>query len=543
MNIKLENLFENSVENFKLNWKSITVNSIILGLIKFGLAFALGFFGMLTFILSITMGANGSSGLAVFFGLVFVLLLIFIGLPVAFLEAVSSFIVADSTDGQRSSVFASVKRVVTWSNILNYMGRLLLPVIGYGLATILIFAILLVVSDFLAIFVVILLLIGYVYIGFTLSATFLFSLYTDTNIKQGRKTLLAKFTVKQILKPYLWQALLLIVIGVIFGLFSLIPFFGALIVPIITLIFSTAVTQAQIKLVRSAVTGEAITTNGREEVVLKSDRTTVTINPFGAQIRSVIKDDKEIMWQADPAYWGRTSPVLFPFVGRLKDDQYMAGGELIKMSQHGFLRDRFFTVVEQSEDTVVYEYTSTLADFNVYPCDFTVQIKYNVRGSKVTTEYKVINNNSFEMPYQIGAHPAFNVENVDDLEVVFPSQQVTKHYFKDGLQTTTETIELDAVKLSYDLINENIPCYSDFNAKTMVLKENGRDYLKFDFESMEYLAIWSPEFKNAKFICIEPWNGICSKTDQVDYLLSNKDGMQMLAANSSATCAYSFEVC
>lgn len=543
MNIKLENLFETSIEKFKTNWKAITLNSIILGLIKFALAIALGFFGALTLMLSIIMGTNGSSGLAIFFGIIFLLILIFLGLPVAFLEAVSAFIVADSTDGKRSSVFTSVKRVVTWSNIFSYIGRVILPLIGLGLVWILITGITLVVSEFLGLFIFILLMFGFIFVAMLLSAIFLFSLYTDTNIKQGRKLLLAKYTVMEVFKAYLWQVLLLFVIGIVLAIFSLIPFLGPIVVPIVTLIFSTAITQAQVVLVRRALNGEGIATNSQQEVTIQSDNTQVTVNNFGAQITSVVKGGKEIMWQADPAFWGRTSPVLFPFVGKLKDDKYMAGGELIQMSQHGFLRDRFFTVIEKSEDSVTYEYTSTLADFNVYPCDFTVHIKYSVRGSNVTTEYTVINNNSFEMPYQIGAHPAFNIESVDNLEVEFPSQSVIKHYFKDGLQTTTENVDLDTVKLSYDLINDNIPCYSDFESKTMVLRENGREYLKFDFSSMEYLAIWSPEFKNAKFICIEPWNGICSKADQPDYLLANKDGMQVLAPYSSATCGYSFEVC
>ncbi|WOO88988.1 hypothetical protein R2F61_08980 [Mollicutes bacterium LVI A0078] len=543
MNIKLENLFETSIEKFKTNWKAITLNSIILGLIKFALAFALGFLGVFTIGLSAIMGTNGSAGLAVFFGIIFLLILIFLGLPVAFLEAVTAFIVADSTDGKRSSVFTSIKRVVTWSNIFSYIGRVILPLIGLGLVWILITGITLVISEFLGLFIFILLMFGFIFVAMLLSAIFLFSLYTDTNIKQGRKLLLAKYTVMEVFKAYLWQVLLLFVIGIVLAIFLLIPFLGPIVVPIVTLIFSTAITQAQMGLVSKALNGESIATGSQQEVTIQSDNTQVIINNFGAQITSVVKGGKEIMWQADPAFWGRTSPVLFPFVGKLKDDKYMAGGELIQMSQHGFLRDRFFTVIEKDDNSVIYEYTSTLADFNIYPCDFTVRIKYSVKGSNVTTEYTVINNNSFEMPYQIGAHPAFNVESVDGLEVEFPRQSVIKHYFEDGLQTTTENVDLDTVKLSYDLINDNIPCYSDFESKTMVLRENGREYLKFDFSSMEYLAIWSPEFKNAKFICIEPWNGICSKADQTDYLLTNKDGMQVLAPYSSATCGYSFEVC
>lgn len=59
--------------------------------------------------------------------------------------------------------------------------------------------------------------------------------------------------------------------------------------------------------------------------VLENETLKVEIDSFGAELKSVINKEtnQEYMWQGDPAYWGRTSPVLFPFVGRLKNDSYL----------------------------------------------------------------------------------------------------------------------------------------------------------------------------------------------------------------------------
>ena len=51
--------------------------------------------------------------------------------------------------------------------------------------------------------------------------------------------------------------------------------------------------------------------------ILENDTLRVEIESFGAEIKSVKRkaDGREYMWCGDPKYWGRTSPVLFPFVG------------------------------------------------------------------------------------------------------------------------------------------------------------------------------------------------------------------------------------
>ena len=76
---------------------------------------------------------------------------------------------------------------------------------------------------------------------------------------------------------------------------------------------------------------------------IENENLSVEVDSFGAELKSVKskKNGKEYMWCADKKYWGRTSPVLFPFVGSCKNKEYTYGGVTYKMPQHmaaAFLR-------------------------------------------------------------------------------------------------------------------------------------------------------------------------------------------------------------
>ena len=54
---------------------------------------------------------------------------------------------------------------------------------------------------------------------------------------------------------------------------------------------------------------------------ISNEKITIQVDSLGAELKSLksVAQGKEYMWDADPAYWQRTSPVLCPFVGGLKD--------------------------------------------------------------------------------------------------------------------------------------------------------------------------------------------------------------------------------
>lgn len=542
MNIKFEEVFHDSFSNIKQKFLPIFGYSLLIGVMLIGVMLLATVFGLLIWGIGI---ALGSVILLVVAALITLLFTIFIGFPLMYLMSCSTAIVARTIFENELGIIKNIKNVATKSNILMYFTSVFLPIFGIVFAYITIGIVTMLINPIFGIAMFILLFVPFLIASLYIQSLFDMSLYLSIDLVSARTQLLNAFSRKQIFFGYLIPFSISFIVGIFCGFISLIPIIGSLASMVLTTIFGVGIMQAMIVALAKTMgkTSEHTEALTNDKIIMKSDTLTVSIEKYGAQITSVVKDGEEIMWQADPAYWNRTAPVLFPFVGRLKDDKYQVNDDFIEMKQHGFLRDRIFKVVSKSDEEVTLEYTSTLADYNVYPVDFTVQITYRVFGSKVTTTYNVINNSSYAMPYQIGAHPGFNCESVNDLKVVFPPQTVTKHSFRDGLQTYTETVELNEIALSYDMLNQNIPCFSEFTSPSMTLRKLDRDYLKFDFTSMNYLAIWSPEYKNAKFICIEPWNGICSRSDQPSYLIKDKDGMNTIAPNSNAMCSYSFEVC
>ena len=53
--------------------------------------------------------------------------------------------------------------------------------------------------------------------------------------------------------------------------------------------------------------------------ILRNDDLVVYINNQGAELMSVksVKNKTEYIWNGDPDYWNRRSPLLFPIVGEL----------------------------------------------------------------------------------------------------------------------------------------------------------------------------------------------------------------------------------
>ena len=105
---------------------------------------------------------------------------------------------------------------------------------------------------------------------------------------------------------------------------------------------------------------------------LKNEEISISIDSVGAELKSLkrLSTGTEYMWCGDPRYWGRTSPVLFPFVGGLKDRQYRTKGRSYSMTQHGFARDMEFTLLSQSETEIWFQLCSDEETLQKYPYAF-----------------------------------------------------------------------------------------------------------------------------------------------------------------------------
>ncbi len=260
--------------------------------------------------------------------------------------------------------------------------------------------------------------------------------------------------------------------------------------------------------------------------VLENDKLRVEIDSFGAELKSVKNkaSNQEYMWQADPAYWGRTSPVLFPFVGSLKDATYRHEGTSYKMGQHGFARDMEHELVSQTDSAIYFKLSSNEETLKKYPFSFVLKIGYELEDNAVKVLWEVENDSSDkQLHFSIGAHPAFNCpiygeENKAGYKFRFANVDEIHHH---GHTDTGLSIEEDIVLPLEDHRVTITPEF--FDGSTYIIEgrqtnevtledPKGNPMVSVSFD-MPLFALWSPPGKNAPFVCIEPWCGRCDAAD------------------------------
>lgn len=286
---------------------------------------------------------------------------------------------------------------------------------------------------------------------------------------------------------------------------------------------------------------------------LKNEEITIAVESHGAELKSLKKTDtgKEYLWRGDAKYWGRTSPILFPFVGGVRNREYRTGGKTYSMTQHGFARDMEFGLISQSGDEIWFELDSDQETLAKYPFDFVLKAGYRIRGSQVEVMWQVENPGKEELHFSIGGHPAFNCpmeegEEQGDCFVDFGDvdEVASTRISESGLATncadiyplTEGRLALTSNLFDHDaLVIEN----SQTNMAALCRKDGSR-YLKVTMDAPLF-GIWSPPGKNAPFVCIEPWYGRCDDENFEGTLEERKWGNR-IAPGQIWKASYTIEV-
>ena len=127
-------------------------------------------------------------------------------------------------------------------------------------------------------------------------------------------------------------------------------------------------------------------------ITISNNMLTATINSKGAELNSLKIRNREYIWEGNPEFWGKHSPILFPIVGTLKDNSYTYDNQKFELSRHGFARDHEFKIIESSEDKVIFSLSSSPETLKVYPFEFELQVIYALEENQLKIQYKVINN-------------------------------------------------------------------------------------------------------------------------------------------------------
>lgn len=290
--------------------------------------------------------------------------------------------------------------------------------------------------------------------------------------------------------------------------------------------------------------------------ILENDALRLAVDTHGAEIHSLILKEtgKEYIWQADPQYWQRHAPILFPIVGKLKNGQYEYDGSVYNMSGHGFARDMEFDLIEQTEDELVYELKYSPETLAIYPFKFKLQVIYTIEHFTVKVGWKVFNlDEKQEMFFSIGAHPAFNCPiggdgKFNEHEIEFEETEqspLTSHKLNsaglfDGRVVPVNLVYGKVLRLSHDLFMEDALVFKKLFSEEVKLRNPiNNHFVKMSFKNFPYLGIWTKPVK-APFICIEPWYGLADSTQKRD--LSTKEGILSLRANSQFEASYTITI-
>jgi galactose mutarotase-like enzyme len=273
----------------------------------------------------------------------------------------------------------------------------------------------------------------------------------------------------------------------------------------------------------------------------------VTSDSQGAELISLIKNNSEYLWQADPRFWPRHAPILFPIVGKLENDQYQIGPSILSMSQHGFARDRKFTLAEEKPDGISYETRSDEQTLKIYPFQFALSVRYQLEGNKLIVLYSVKNIDHQRIWFSVGAHPGFCFgpgETFSDYVLKFDLKETAeRHFLEKGIFSgKTERVlnNSDTLALSDRLFENDAVIFKYLKSEAVTVRhKSGHRDIRVAFRGFPYLGIWSKP--GAPFVCIEPWHGIAdTRGSGKDF--REKEGMQSLGPDEIFDCHYTIEI-
>ena len=255
-------------------------------------------------------------------------------------------------------------------------------------------------------------------------------------------------------------------------------------------------------------------------IELQNEYLSVVVAEKGAELQSIKDaDGKEYLWQGDPAFWPRRSPILFPIVCSVNDETYRAEGKEYHLPRHGFARDRVFTSIAQSARKVTLALEADEATREVYPYDFTLSVSYVLDDNKIGVFWHVHNTDTREIHFQIGGHPAFNVPGMkagDSQQGVIRLDNEdlmdALHSYGDGSHEMDEVPFVEAENGVMEFSdntwrNDSIKIHKCQLHKAELLGLDGEPEVTVSFNT-PVVAFWSPFGKQAPFVCIEPWYGI-----------------------------------
>lgn len=286
---------------------------------------------------------------------------------------------------------------------------------------------------------------------------------------------------------------------------------------------------------------------------LSNSRLTIQVSPHGAELCSIVCNGKEYLWQADPAFWKRHSPVLFPIVGSVWQNTYSVNNRSFNLTQHGFARDMDFELISETADEIRFRLSDNEETREKYPYPFCLEIGYRLEGNRIRVMWQVSNPSDEDIYFQIGAHPAFYYPGFNPTEnrrgfFGFDCKESLKYLLiaEKGCADTSKSypLMLDAdglLPIDTHTFDRDALILEDSQVKEVTLYDNDKQACLSLYFDAPVVGLWSPPGKNAPFVCIEPWYGRCDRHGYTGEF-KDKDWIQHLAPGEVFRGGYIIEI-
>lgn len=286
---------------------------------------------------------------------------------------------------------------------------------------------------------------------------------------------------------------------------------------------------------------------------LENDILKITAHTHGGELHNIIKksNNTEFLWTGDATYWKYHAPILFPFVGKVINNEYRIDGKTYSLPQHGLARISEFEMINKNNDEITFELKYTEESLKLYPYKFSLIINYKLINNHLKVTYSVKNMDDKKIYFSIGAHPAFRCplysnETLNDYYLELNENETASikclgangHY--NGERKDVLNNE-NIINLSKELFKDDALVFDNLKSNKVSIKsKNHNESLTMDFTGFPLMAFWSVP-TGAPFVCLEPWFGH-SDDNTFNGDFTEKPAIESLDVNNIFTCSYTLTI-
>lgn len=251
-------------------------------------------------------------------------------------------------------------------------------------------------------------------------------------------------------------------------------------------------------------------------ITITSGALTAAINPLGAELSSLRDaDGRELMTDADPAFWTGRAPLLFPVIGRCHDDRIVIDGRAYPMPKHGFARRSAFALIEHGADRALFRLEDSAETRAAYPFAFRLDASFAIEDATLTTTISLHNPGDRPLPASFGFHPAFAWPLPygtarEAHSMVFDAHEpgLLTRITPEGYSTAPvrpSPVEGDTLPLADTLFEDDALVWNPVASRGLRYGPPQGPWLDIAWDAPR-LGVWTKP--GARFVCVEPWHGL-----------------------------------